>query len=586
MILDPRVGHMLTGMNLRLAHRLGIHRDGTHLGLPPFETEMRRRLWWQVFILDTHSAILSGSGSITFHNSWDAKTPLNVNDEDIFPGMQAFPLEREGPTEMFFCLLRHEFGRFFRIAKSLHTPQSIVNMPRKEKNGQIDDVERNIEQRFLRYCDPLSNLHYLAQTAGRCAIASMRLITNLPRFQPDKGASMTRSEHAALFRHALMIVKYDNMSYTDPRIRGYRWHVRAYFQYNAFVYILTELCQHGLGPDVDQAWVQVAAVITNHPEMKGQRALQVAVIRLVCKAWSVRAAALIQAGEQPVPPPGIVDILAMRARAERSADSASGSGSTPASASTSHLTRGASTASTSSGVSPGSIDRLDSLDALAGGQSWASFDTGMNFDQSALGGAAWTGADWGADDFDFNALQNEPMPMDWSAWDQIMQKDAGGAGFGTGLDLGGMGDAGSSGAGAQGMGAAGMGAFGGLSGMALAGGGGLGGGGGEGGGGRGLGQSGVGNVGGNGGMRCNSKNTDGGRNGSMNSDGGARVGGSRDGGTSANKEGAMPASSANLGFGRGGLGGGGVMGMGVAGMPNAPLVDGELERRAWEIDLV
>ena len=41
----------LTGLLLRMAHSTGIHRDGDQFGLPPFDVEMRRRLWWQVCTL-------------------------------------------------------------------------------------------------------------------------------------------------------------------------------------------------------------------------------------------------------------------------------------------------------------------------------------------------------------------------------------------------------------------------------------------------------------------------------------------------------------------------------------------------------
>lgn len=53
---DARKIWTLTGLVVRIAQTLGIHRDGTHFDLPPFEIEMRRRLWWQVCILDARSA--------------------------------------------------------------------------------------------------------------------------------------------------------------------------------------------------------------------------------------------------------------------------------------------------------------------------------------------------------------------------------------------------------------------------------------------------------------------------------------------------------------------------------------------------
>lgn len=53
---DPRKLWTLTGLVVRIAQTVGIHRDGSHFNLSPFEIEMRRRLWWQVLILDIRAS--------------------------------------------------------------------------------------------------------------------------------------------------------------------------------------------------------------------------------------------------------------------------------------------------------------------------------------------------------------------------------------------------------------------------------------------------------------------------------------------------------------------------------------------------
>lgn len=50
---DPTYSWSMTGLAVRLAQSLGMHRDGSTFNLPPFEAEMRRRLWWNICILDT-----------------------------------------------------------------------------------------------------------------------------------------------------------------------------------------------------------------------------------------------------------------------------------------------------------------------------------------------------------------------------------------------------------------------------------------------------------------------------------------------------------------------------------------------------
>lgn len=47
-IYEPRAVWSLTGVAIRIAEGMGMRLDGTLLGLSPFETEIRRRIWWQL----------------------------------------------------------------------------------------------------------------------------------------------------------------------------------------------------------------------------------------------------------------------------------------------------------------------------------------------------------------------------------------------------------------------------------------------------------------------------------------------------------------------------------------------------------
>lgn len=63
----------LTGLVVRIAQTLGIHRDGSHFDLAPFEIEMRRRLWWQVCILDARSSEDHGCDPTIVETLFDTK---------------------------------------------------------------------------------------------------------------------------------------------------------------------------------------------------------------------------------------------------------------------------------------------------------------------------------------------------------------------------------------------------------------------------------------------------------------------------------------------------------------------------------
>lgn len=70
---DARKIWTLTGLVVRIAQTLGIHRDGSHFGLAPFEIEMRRRLWWQVCVLDARSSEDHGCDPTIIEAQFDAK---------------------------------------------------------------------------------------------------------------------------------------------------------------------------------------------------------------------------------------------------------------------------------------------------------------------------------------------------------------------------------------------------------------------------------------------------------------------------------------------------------------------------------
>ena len=55
---DTKPVWTMTGLLVRMAFSLGIHRDGEKFGLGPYDTEMRRRLWWQICTLGMYLILL------------------------------------------------------------------------------------------------------------------------------------------------------------------------------------------------------------------------------------------------------------------------------------------------------------------------------------------------------------------------------------------------------------------------------------------------------------------------------------------------------------------------------------------------
>lgn len=56
----PNAGSTYLGIAVRMAIGLGLHRELPGWNIPPFEREVRRRVWWVLFIFDAGAAITFG----------------------------------------------------------------------------------------------------------------------------------------------------------------------------------------------------------------------------------------------------------------------------------------------------------------------------------------------------------------------------------------------------------------------------------------------------------------------------------------------------------------------------------------------
>ena len=315
---DPNTLWILTGVLVRIAQRMGINRDGASQGLSIFESEMRRRLCWQIMLLDSRSAQLAGTGSSITGNHWDMQLPSNLNDSDISPEMKEMPMEHTGLTEMVFCLVRYEVGNFLKAPGvsgsgfdgNWHKLSSSA-VPLKEKDQLLNDLEERLETKYLKYCDPLIPLHILASGVARTAISKMRLVAHHPRQYPDGGVGMPQEEKDMLFAVSLGMIESDTQGRATKSMKRYLWHINNYFQLDAFIYMISELRRRTFGPLVDRAWQQIQQVYDNHVELTSdlENALYVAIGNLTLKAWPPREAELARQYQQRPQAPHFIEVL-------------------------------------------------------------------------------------------------------------------------------------------------------------------------------------------------------------------------------------------------------------------------------------
>lgn len=146
----------LSGLAMQQAQAQGLHRDGSNFKLNPFETEMRRRLWWHISLLDARASEDYGADPTFSEHLFDTKMPMNINDDELWPGMTEPPKERVGASDMTFSLVRCELGHMQRKIRVMASAEADESKKRtvKEKESLIDAAHQRMHEKYFAHCDP------------------------------------------------------------------------------------------------------------------------------------------------------------------------------------------------------------------------------------------------------------------------------------------------------------------------------------------------------------------------------------------------------------------------------------------------
>lgn len=317
---------------------MGLHRDPAQFGLPPYEVEQRRRLWWTLVSYDRRIGEMSGSTVTALSCGGDCKLPLNVNDSDLHVDGKEAPTPHSGPTEMLFSLTRIELAMAVssdsnRDSYRMNNPdKSPASTPSNKPTpttirlaGQdgpaytLDGFCAHIEGTYLGYCDPKIPLHFFTLTMTRQALCKMRIIQFLVRSQGSDDVPLKQIERDSLFLQATQMIEYDNVVQSSESLRPFRWFSMHHFPFPAYMFLVLELKQRSSGPMVERAW---DAISRNH-DLRGllnnfHSPMHIAFGSHFIKAWDIHEAELVKSGK-PYTRPGFLAILRERADMRRQA---------------------------------------------------------------------------------------------------------------------------------------------------------------------------------------------------------------------------------------------------------------------------
>ncbi|KAJ5527611.1 hypothetical protein N7513_011770 [Penicillium frequentans] len=280
----------LTALIFHAARAMGLHRDGTEFSLSPLETELRRRLWWHICLLDIRSAEYHGFELIAQEYMLDTRLPLNINDSDLTTEMKDFPVEHEGTTEMTYCLIRCEV---LRVMWKTGYVQFCRGDTSKELSfssrvSLVNDLQRTLEEKYLRYCDWSIPLFKVCLTVARLTIARTWLVLYYPLLQKRNHCDIIQGIRDKLFFTSLKILELSQGLLRDPDIIHLSWHSKTHVQWHAVAFLLSEICLRPSSCDCDRAWGYIQTIYECWRLKKNKGDLWVPLKRLMAKASHAR----------------------------------------------------------------------------------------------------------------------------------------------------------------------------------------------------------------------------------------------------------------------------------------------------------
>ena len=259
---ENRTAWTLVSLAIRIAHSLDLNSEAAVSSLPPFEAELRRRLWFALSVLDVRSSEDRGAAPMIVSGTFDTKMASNINDADLDPLSFNEIQEREGCTEMTFCLITHEASHFFRRTALPSLDTGLTNdleLVMEHKKAVTKEFRERLESKYLVHCDESVPIFWLCNRVARLIGLKTELLCDYP-LHANGATPDTPRDNVENLQRATEILEMSHEAEHNPMTAHFRWFMKTYPQWHPLAVALAELCSQVEGPMVDRAWTIVEIV--------------------------------------------------------------------------------------------------------------------------------------------------------------------------------------------------------------------------------------------------------------------------------------------------------------------------------------
>ncbi|KAH7116334.1 hypothetical protein EDB81DRAFT_246667 [Dactylonectria macrodidyma] len=255
--MSPRLSWTLCSLASRLLQSLGAHRDGASRSLSIFDSEMQKRLFWHLAVLECGAAEDSGCDPTIFEvSSFNASLPRNLDDKNLSVTMVTEPEEHTYWTESTLSIIWADICQLWRLVyDSRRHPEGLSKgldaMTEAEKKEFIEKSIHRFDEKYIKICSPLIPIQWVTATLARLLILEFKLTCCKPL---ERHAELSEVECDDFFSDAVECLELSNKLQTDHRGVRWVWLFKTFTVWHPLAYVLTELASRPIQKEYEKAW--------------------------------------------------------------------------------------------------------------------------------------------------------------------------------------------------------------------------------------------------------------------------------------------------------------------------------------------
>ncbi|KAF5984940.1 hypothetical protein FBULB1_3133 [Fusarium bulbicola] len=236
----------LTGLLLRLAKSVGLHREGDPNQYNQLEREVRRRLWWHICFIDSSSRRADAQDLSITPASFSTGLPTNSNDVDLYNSTTQIPNPNQGSTGVTLCLIRCELWYLTQAIRA-DTTDSL-----ETRLGLFNALRQKVEKTYFQHLQPNQPWDSFIRTMTTLFFAKVELVI--------RRRSKTLPAAVELLNPSITIIKAVQSLKSEPAWVKWRWQLQGQMPWHAMGVYLRQASRLPWTRELEEAWGATTAL--------------------------------------------------------------------------------------------------------------------------------------------------------------------------------------------------------------------------------------------------------------------------------------------------------------------------------------